>query len=98
MMKFLSWFFMILGILIIINGLTVSTGSAIHQIYAQSLNLTGFIIFFSGLILPKICIIADNFKPKENKEKVIENIKKEDKIPTAELLMKGVKGDEKINN
>lgn len=74
MMKFLSWFFMILGILIIINGLTVSTGSAIHQIYAQSLNLTGFIIFFSGLILPKICIITDNFKNSEKEGKKDEKI------------------------
>ena len=73
-MKFLSWFFMILGVLIIINGLTVGTTSVMHQIYAQSLNLTGFIIFFSGLILPKICIIADNFKNNKNEEKKDEKI------------------------
>jgi hypothetical protein len=48
--------------------------------------------------LTKICIIADNFKSKEDKEKVIENTKKDDGVPTAELLMRGVKEDEKINN
>lgn len=47
-MKFLSWLFMILGVLIVINGLTVSAASNIHQIYAQLLNLTGFVMFFAA--------------------------------------------------
>lgn len=67
-MKFLSWLFMILGVLIVINGLTVSVASNIHQIYAQLLNLTGFVMFYCGLILPKICKIADSNKEKEDKK------------------------------
>lgn len=92
-MKFLSWFFMILGCLIILNGLTMGTESSIHQIYAQTLNLTGFAMFYCGLVLPKISLIADRLKTKEEKEAEetkryndTHYYKKEDERPTAGIL------------
>ena len=67
-MKFLSGVFIFIGIFTIANGLLMNPETSIHQIYSMLNVLTGFVILFCGLVMPKLCLIADRLKTKEEIE------------------------------